>query len=315
MSSLLEIDDLHIRFPRAYGDVDVVAGVELAMAEGECVGLVGESGSGKSLLGLSILGLLPREARVTGEVRFRGIDLVSMPESRRRALRGAEIAMIYQDALSSLNPVLTVGRVLGAACKRGGRHRPTDLLDLVALRDHDRILRAYPHELSGGQRQRALIALALAQDPRLVVADEPTTALDVTIQAQIAALLRRLCDEMGFSLLLISHDLGLVAGLANRIAVMYAGQIAESRPARTLLRAPLHPYSRGLLDSRRSLEQRDETLRGIPGTVPTPTHFASGCRFRDRCPRAQDRCATTPAFERADSGRLACWNPVPEAAR
>ncbi|MEN3284499.1 MAG: peptide/nickel transport system ATP-binding protein [Solirubrobacteraceae bacterium] len=309
---LLVVQDLCVRFPDVYGPIDVIQHVDLQVTAGECVGLVGESGSGKSLLGLSIMGLVPRGARASGEIRFRGRNLLELRERRLAQLRGAEIAMVYQDALTSLDPAFTIGRSLDEVCRRGSEYDPVDLLELVSLRGAERLLKAYPHELSGGQRQRVLIALALARHPSLVVADEPTTALDVTVQAQVVALLRRLQEQVGFAMVLISHDLSLVAQLADRIAVMYAGQLVESRRRTSLLRAPRHPYTRGLLDARLSLEERDATLRVIPGTVPSPRGFASGCRFRDRCPRAQDDCAEhVPDREPDGQGLLACYHPVP----
>jgi oligopeptide/dipeptide ABC transporter ATP-binding protein len=311
---LLSIEQLCLRFPRAYGDVNVIDHVDLHVAEGECVGLVGESGSGKSLLGLSIMGLIPQGAKATGAIRWRGDDILGMSERRLRRLRGLEVAMIYQDALTSLDPSFTVQNALDEVCRRGSEYEPGELLELVAVRGGERILRSYPHELSGGQRQRVLIALALARSPSLVVADEPTTALDVTVQAQIVALLRRLQAEMGFSMLLISHDLGLVAQLADRIAVAYAGQVVEDGPTAELLRGPRHPYTRGLLDARRSLEARHSTLRVIRGSVPSPTGFPSGCRFRDRCENAQEDCALRrPERVPEGSGTLACYHPAADA--
>jgi oligopeptide/dipeptide ABC transporter ATP-binding protein len=314
---LLDIAGLTVRFPRAYGpEVAVLDRIDLRIGAGECVGLVGESGSGKSLLGLSIVGLAPRGAELSGTIALRGDDVLAMGERELRRRRGPDVAMIYQDALTSLDPAFTIGNALREVCRRGSAYTPLELLDLVALGGGDRILDSYPHELSGGQRQRVLIALALSRDPALVVADEPTTALDVTVQAQVVALLRRLQAEVGFSMLLISHDLGLVAQLASRIAVMYAGQLVELRRADSVLRGPRHPYTRGLLDARLSLEQRDETLRVIAGTVPSPRAFSSGCRFRDRCERAQDDCAVARPERRADGdGLLACYHPIPEEDR
>jgi oligopeptide/dipeptide ABC transporter ATP-binding protein len=311
-AAALQVAGLSVRFPRVYGDVTVLDDVDLEIAPGESVGLVGESGSGKSLLGLSIMGLVPRQAAVAGHVHVGGRDILAMRERTRRRLRGREIAMVYQDALTSLNPSLTVGRVLTEVCARGSVYSPRELLEMVSIRGGDRVLRSYPHELSGGQRQRVLIGLALARRPSLLVADEPTTALDVTVQAQIVELLATLQAEAGFSLLLVSHDLGLVSQVANRIAVMYAGQLVEVGPAAEIIDSPTHPYTRGLLDARRSLEERERTLRVIPGSVPSPRAFASGCRFRDRCPRAEDDCAgIPPAREPLSPQRLvACRHPL-----
>ena len=313
---LLEIEDLCLRFPRAYGAVDVLDHVGLTIAAGESVGLVGESGSGKSLLGLAIAGLVPRGAEVSGAIRFRGEDVLRMRERRLRELRGPQIAMVYQDALTSLDPSFTIANALAEVCRRGSEYEPGELLELVAVRGGERILRSYPHELSGGQRQRVLIALALARRPALVIADEPTTALDVTVQAQVVALLRRLQAQVGFSLLLVSHDLGLVAQLADRVAVMYAGQLVELREARELIAHPRHPYTRGLLDARLSLEQRGAAMHVIRGAVPSPRAFASGCRFRDRCERAQEDCAgSRPARVEDGRGLHACRHPLPREER
>jgi oligopeptide/dipeptide ABC transporter ATP-binding protein len=312
---LIAVEDLCLRFPRVYGDVDVLDHVGLEIAPGASLGLVGESGSGKSLLGLSIVGLSPRGAAVSGSIRFRGEEMTRMREHRLRTMRGPGVAMIYQDALTSLDPSFTIGNALAEAGRLGSDYEPAELLELVSVPGGRRILGSYPHELSGGQRQRVLIALALARHPALVIADEPTTALDVTVQAQIVALLRRLQEEVGFSLLLVSHDLGLVAQLADRIAVMYAGQIVEVGPTEELIADPRHPYTRGLLDARLSLERRDSSMHVIPGTVPSPRAFPSGCRFRDRCERAAEDCAERRP-EPVDDGKdvYACFHPLPRKA-
>ncbi|MEN3284506.1 MAG: peptide/nickel transport system ATP-binding protein [Solirubrobacteraceae bacterium] len=309
--SLLRVEGLSIRFPSSYGATAVLDDIDLEIRAGESIGLVGESGSGKSLLGLSIMGLLPHGAVRSGRIAFRGEDLARAPERRLRRLRGREIAMVYQDALTSLDPSFTVGHALSEVIRRGSDRSAHELLDMVALHDGERMLRSYPHELSGGQRQRVLIALALSRRPSLVIADEPTTALDVTVQAQITKLLRDLQEDVGFALLLISHDLGLVAQVADRVAVMYAGQLIEGRPAGTLLSRPRHPYSRGLLNARLSLEQRDPKLHVIPGVVPAPRRFPSGCRFRDRCVKAQHDCAgARPPLVGDGDGVLACYHPL-----
>ncbi|MER7474114.1 dipeptide/oligopeptide/nickel ABC transporter permease/ATP-binding protein, partial [Micromonospora sp. NPDC000018] len=285
---LLEVRDLRIAFPQRHGDVAVVDGVDLLVRPGETLGLVGESGCGKSLTSLAIMGLLPRGARVSGEIRFDGQDLLTVKEATRNRLRGHEMAMVYQDALSSLNPSMLIEAQLKQLTRRGGTRTPAELLELVHLTP-SRTLRSYPHELSGGQRQRVLIAMALSRSPRLIVADEPTTALDVTVQAQIVELLGELRDELGFAMVLVSHDLALVAELVHRAAVMYAGQIAETGAISELLTGPRHHYTRGLLGSVLSIEGGGR-LHQIAGTVPSPGDFGAGCRFAGRCAAATELC-------------------------
>ncbi|OJX75547.1 dipeptide/oligopeptide/nickel ABC transporter permease/ATP-binding protein [Leifsonia sp. 71-9] len=278
---LLQVEDLSIRFPERHGDVAVVDRLGFAVRPGETMALVGESGSGKSLSSLAIMGLLPANAEVTGRVLFEGRDLLTMTEKQRNALRGHEMSMVYQDALSSLNPSMLIRAQLNQLLKRGGTRSAEELLELVGL-DPKRTLKSYPHELSGGQRQRVLIAMALTRSPKLVVADEPTTALDVTVQAQIIDLLNDLRAQLGFALVFVSHDLALVAEVAHRITVMYAGQVVESAPTVELLRNPQHEYTRGLLGSVLSIESGASRLHQIPGTVPTPREFATGDRFAAR---------------------------------
>ncbi|WP_257001470.1 dipeptide/oligopeptide/nickel ABC transporter permease/ATP-binding protein, partial [Streptomyces albidoflavus] len=291
--TLLSVRNLTIRFPDRYGDTRVVDGIDFTVREGETLGLVGESGCGKSVTSLAVMGLLARNARVEGEILYRGRDLLTLTAKERRALMGPEIAMVYQDAMSSLNPSVLIGTQLKRLTSRGGTRTPAELLELVGL-SPDRTLRSYPHELSGGQRQRVLIAMALSRGPRLLIADEPTTALDVTVQAQVVELLVRLRDELGFAMVLVSHDLALVGDLAHRVAVMYAGQVAEAGGTRSLLTDPAHHYSRGLLGSVVSLESGAERLHQIRGVVPAPKAFGPGCRFASRCPAATEMCATTP---------------------
>ncbi|MFE2333953.1 dipeptide/oligopeptide/nickel ABC transporter permease/ATP-binding protein [Streptomyces coelicoflavus] len=312
-ADLLVVRDLSIRFPDRYGDTRVVDGISFTVREGETLGLVGESGCGKSITSLAIMGLLARNAEAEGEIRYRGRDLLKLAPKERRALMGPEIAMVYQDAMSSLNPSVLIGTQLKWLTSRGGTRTPAELLELVGL-SPERTLRSYPHELSGGQRQRVLIAMALSRSPRLLIADEPTTALDVTVQAQVVELLVRLRDELGFAMVLVSHDLALVGGLAHRVAVMYAGQVAEAGDTRALLTDPAHHYSRGLLGSVVSLESGAERLHQIRGVVPAPKAFGAGCRFASRCAAATDLCATTPppATDR-DAGLdhlFACHHPA-----
>ncbi|MDT0443511.1 dipeptide/oligopeptide/nickel ABC transporter permease/ATP-binding protein [Streptomyces johnsoniae] len=288
---VLSVRDLAIGFDGQHGGKDVVDGIGFDIRPGEVLGLVGESGCGKSLTALTLMGLQPRGARVSGSVTFRGRELLGLPARARRPLLGHEMAMVYQDALSSLNPAMTIRSQLKQLVRRGGRRSPAELLRLVGL-DPERTLRSYPHEISGGQRQRVLIAMALSRDPRLIVADEPTTALDVTVQAQIIELLLRLRAELGFALILVSHDLALVADVTDRIVVMYGGQLVESGITADLVGAPAHHYTRGLLGSVLSLESAAERMTQIRGVVPSPADFPPGCRFADRCPLASEVCAT-----------------------
>ncbi|MGM9443886.1 dipeptide/oligopeptide/nickel ABC transporter permease/ATP-binding protein [Streptomyces murinus] len=316
---VLAVEDLAIGFPGRHRGVDIVAGVGFEVYPGEVLGLVGESGCGKSLTALTVMGLQPPGARVRGRIRFRQHDLLAEPARARRKLLGHEMAMVYQDALSSLNPAMTVRAQLGQLVRRGGRRSPAELLGLVGL-DPERTLRSYPHELSGGQRQRVLIAMALSRDPSLIIADEPTTALDVTVQAQVMELLLRLRAELGFALVLVSHDLALVADVTDRVVVMYGGQIVESAVTAELVAAPAHHYSRGLLGSVLSLESAAARMTQIRGVVPAPADFPPGCRFAGRCPRASEVCrAQAPVLAGPATHTVACHHPAPadseEAAR
>ncbi len=314
---LLEVRDLVVEFETARGMVRAVDGVSFTIERGRTLGLVGESGCGKSVTSLAILGLLDPNARVrSGSIRFAGTDLLKLDERALRELRGSRLAMIFQEPMTSLNPVFTVGsqiaevlRVHRALDKAAARARAVELMRLVEIPDAERRVDAYPHELSGGMRQRVMIAMAIACEPELLIADEPTTALDVTIQAQILDLLRGLKDRLGMSLLLITHDLGVVATEADEVAIMYAGRIVEHAPTTQLFAAPAHPYSAALLASLPSLERRTGRLVAIAGQLPDPTRLPSGCRFRDRCPRAKERCAAEdPALEPIAPGRtVACF--------
>ncbi|MGM7678854.1 dipeptide/oligopeptide/nickel ABC transporter permease/ATP-binding protein [Microbacterium sp. A94] len=280
---LLDVQDLCISFPR-HGDVDVVDHVNFTVRPGETVALVGESGCGKSITSLAIMGLLDAKANVRGKIMFDGQDLLQMDQKKRNALRGHDIAMIYQDALSSLNPAMLIRAQMKQLTSRGGTRSAEDLLELVGL-DPKRTLASYPHELSGGQRQRVLIAMALTRDPRLVIADEPTTALDVTVQAQVVELLMRLQRELGFAMVFVSHDLALVAELAHRITVMYAGQVVEQGTTREVLTQPVHEYTQGLLGAVLSIEAGSDRLHQVSGVVPSPRDFPAGDRF---APRSSD---------------------------
>ncbi|WP_328871277.1 dipeptide/oligopeptide/nickel ABC transporter permease/ATP-binding protein [Streptomyces sp. NBC_00287] len=309
---VLAVEHLAIGFEGRHRGVDIVDGISFEVQPGEVLGLVGESGCGKSLTALTIMGLQPKGARVSGQVRFNQRELLAEPMRARRKLLGHEMAMVYQDALSSLNPAMTIRAQLKQVVRRGGRRTPAELLTLVGL-DPERTLRSYPHELSGGQRQRVLIAMALSREPKLIVADEPTTALDVTVQAQIMALLLRLREELGFALILVSHDLALIADVTDRVVVMYGGQVVETGVTADLVEAPAHHYTRGLLGSVLSLEGAAERMTQIKGVVPSPADFPEGCRFADRCPRATDLCRTTPPdLLGTPTHTAACHHPAVE---
>ncbi|MFJ9035895.1 dipeptide/oligopeptide/nickel ABC transporter permease/ATP-binding protein [Streptomyces sp. NPDC102406] len=315
---VLSVRDLAIGFEGRHGGVDIVDGIGFDVRPGEVLGLVGESGCGKSLTALTVMGLHPAGARVRGHVTFDGRELTGLPMSARRRLLGHDMAMIYQDALSSLNPAMTVRAQLRQVVRRGGRRSPAALLERVGL-DPDRTLRSYPHELSGGQRQRVLIAMALSREPKLIIADEPTTALDVTVQAQVVELLLRLRAELGFALVLVSHDLALVADVTDRVVVMYGGQIVETGVTADLVEAPRHHYTRGLLGAVLSLETSAQRLTQIRGVVPSPADFPPGCRFADRCPLASRMCReTAPRLTGPRTHTAACHHPaalVPAARR
>ncbi|WP_040283533.1 dipeptide/oligopeptide/nickel ABC transporter permease/ATP-binding protein [Tessaracoccus massiliensis] len=278
---LLVVENLSISFPSAHGEVKIVDGVSFTVRPGETMGLVGESGCGKSITSMAIMGLLPETARIEGSVKFAGQELLTMSPKERNALRGHEMSMVYQDALSSLNPSMLIRSQMAQLTKRGGQRTAEELLELVGL-DPDRTLKSYPHELSGGQRQRVLIAMALTRNPRLVIADEPTTALDVTVQAQVVDLLNELREKLGFAMVFVSHDLALVAQVAHRITVMNAGQVVEQADTRELLSNPIHEYTRGLLGAVLSIEQGGGRLHQVPGVVPSPREFVDGDRFAPR---------------------------------
>ena len=312
--AILSVRDVSLRFPRTYGRTAILRDVSIDLHPGETIGVVGESGSGKTLLGLSMIGLQPRSAAIEGEIVYDGRDILRLSKSEKRRLRGSEIAMIYQDALISLNPGMRIRAQLEQALAGSKERTPEDLLEVVQLDDTARFLSTYPHQLSGGQRQRVLIAMAIARTPRVIIADEPTTALDVTVQKQIIGLLGRLRDELRFALVLVSHDLGLVAGVADRIAVMYAGDLVELGPAREVLLRPSHPYTAGLIEASRSLEEGRERLAQIAGIVPSPDRFSTACRFSDRCVRVGDVCLSERPARVATDGRASaalCHFPVP----
>ncbi|MCD2132000.1 dipeptide/oligopeptide/nickel ABC transporter permease/ATP-binding protein [Rhodococcus qingshengii] len=296
---LLEVRNLTIRFPERYGDTAIVDNVSFTVRPNETMALVGESGCGKSLTSLAIMGLLPKTAVVTGEILFDGVNVLELNNRERNKLRGHDMAMIYQDALSSLNPAMLIRAQFKQLTKRGGTRTAEELLELVGL-DPVRTLSSYPHELSGGQRQRVLIAMSLTRSPRLIVADEPTTALDVTVQAQVVDLLNGLRGKLGFAMVFVSHDLALVASLAHKITVMYAGQVVESAPTSDLLVDPRHEYTQGLLGAVLSIEDEAPRLHQIQGTVPSPGNFAAGDRFAERSTRPDSDPLRKPEMVRID---------------
>ncbi|MER6348526.1 ABC transporter ATP-binding protein [Streptomyces sp. NPDC001595] len=298
---LLEVRDLQVEFRTRDGIARAVNGVTYHVDAGETLAVLGESGSGKSVTAQAIMGILdmPPGRIAGGEILFQGRDLLKLKEDERRKVRGAEMAMIFQDALSSLNPVLSVGDQLGemfvvhrGMSRKDARAKAVELMDRVRIPAARERVKQYPHQFSGGMRQRIMIAMALALEPALIIADEPTTALDVTVQAQVMELLAELQREYHMGLILITHDLGVVADVADRIAVMYAGRIVESAPVHDIYKAPAHPYTRGLLDSIPRLDQKGQELYAIKGLPPNLLNIPPGCAFHPRCPMARDVCRT-----------------------
>ncbi|MFI5669178.1 ABC transporter ATP-binding protein [Streptomyces sp. NPDC051704] len=298
---LLEVRDLHVEFRTRDGVAKAVNGVNYSVDEGETLAVLGESGSGKSVTAQAVMGILdvPPGRIAGGEILFKGRDLLKMKEEERRRIRGADMAMIFQDALSSLNPVLSVGAQLGemyevhrGMSRKEARTKAVELMDRVKIPAARERVGDYPHQFSGGMRQRIMIAMALALEPSLIIADEPTTALDVTVQAQVMDLLAELQRELNMGLILITHDLGVVADVADKIAVMYAGRIVEAAPVHEIYAAPAHPYTRGLLDSIPRLDQKGQELYAIKGLPPNLLAIPSGCAFNPRCPMARAVCRT-----------------------
>ncbi|HVM34282.1 MAG TPA: ABC transporter ATP-binding protein [Actinomycetota bacterium] len=321
--ALLSIDDLEVEFETRRATIHAVNRISFSLDSGETLGIVGESGCGKSVSSLAVLGILPANARVAGRVEFAGDDLLALPDSKMRAVRGRDISMIFQDPMTSLNPVLTVGRQITETLRKHLRmdaaqadEEAARLLERVGIADARNRLRDYPHQFSGGMRQRVMIAMAISCRPKVLIADEPTTALDVTLQAQILEVLRALVAEERMGLILITHDLGVVAGLCERTIVMYAGRIVESGPTRELFARPRHPYTLGLLKSVPRVDARaKERLVPIPGTPRDLRSLEAGCAFAPRCPYATERSrAETPQLRPIDDleHRVACWNPVPD---
>ena len=320
---LLRVEDLKTYFYTDDGVVRAVDGISFSVAPRETLCIVGESGCGKSVASLSILRLIPRPPGriVSGHIWFKGRDLLALSEREMRAVRGKDISMIFQEPMTSLNPVFTCGDQIMEALilhegldKRGARARAIELLTLVGIPSPEQRVDEYPHQLSGGMRQRVMIAMALACHPAILIADEPTTALDVTVQAQILDLIRRLQHELGMAVILITHDLGVVAEVADRVAVMYAGQVVETCDVREAFKHTLHPYTAGLLASLPRLGARGDHLRVIPGNVPNPAFFPAGCRFHPRCPVATDRCRVEEQRLVMSGGHgVRCWR-APEIA-
>jgi peptide/nickel transport system ATP-binding protein len=313
---LLEVKNLRVEFPTRRGTLLAVDDVSFDIAPGEVLGVVGESGAGKSLTGNAIIGLLEPPGRVAaGEVRLEGRRIDNLPYEEMRKIRGARIGAIFQDPLTSLNPLYSVGRQLVETIQThlplnaaAARKRALDLLKEVGIPGSEHRLDHYPHQFSGGMRQRVVIALALCADPRLIVADEPTTALDVSIQAQIIALLKRLCREHGTAVMLVTHDMGVIAETADRVAVMYAGRIAEIGPVRDVIKHAQHPYTKGLMGSIPHLGERGERLTQIDGAMPRLTEIPKGCAFNPRCTFRGRRCLVErPDLIPAGASRAACW--------
>jgi peptide/nickel transport system ATP-binding protein len=319
MEPLLEVRDLSVRFDTDEGTVHAVDGMSLELASGQVLGIVGESGCGKSVTALSVLGLLPKTATVTGSIRFEGAELLGAPQSRLRKIRGRQISFVFQEPMTSLNPVLRIGNQIEEVLREhlslsrtAAKERVVELLDLVHIPDPSRRIDEYPHQLSGGMRQRVVIAMALACDPKILIADEPTTALDVTIQAGILDLLRELRARLGTAIVLITHNLGVVADLADRVVVMYAGRKAEEAAVGELFAHPQHPYTIGLLGAvPRAGAARNGRLQEIPGRVPSLAEPPGHCAFADRCPRADEQSwSSVPELRLVRPDHVvACFHP------
>ncbi len=315
---ILEVNNLTTSFFTGDGVVTAVDGVSFSIDEGETLAIVGESGCGKSVTSLSVMGLIPWPPGkiLSGQVLLDGEDLLSKPEEEMQKVRGNKISMIFQEPMTSLNPVLNVGfQIMEALQLHQGlsaaeaRERAIEMLRLVGIPEPERRIDEYPHQMSGGMRQRVMIGMALACNPRLLIADEPTTALDVTIQAQILDLMHRLQREMGTAILLITHDMGVVAEMAERVIVMYAGRFVEEGGVESIFDAPLHPYTAGLLNSIPRVDVSTKRLHVIPGTVPSPSELPSGCRFHPRCAQARQRCKNEepPLFDIGQKRKVRCW--------
>ncbi len=321
---LLQVRDLVVQFPTRRGTLTAVDGVSFHIDPGEVLGVVGESGAGKSMTGAAVIGLLEPPGRIAGgEILLEGQPIQNLPYEAMRRIRGRKIGAIFQDPLTSLNPLYTIGQQLVETIATHtdltptrARARAVELLAEVGIPAPERRVDQYPHQFSGGMRQRVVIALALCANPRLIIADEPTTALDVSIQAQIIALLRRLCREHGTAVMLVTHDMGVIAETADRVAVMYAGRIAEIGPVRQVIKQARHPYTVGLMGSIPTIAQDAERLRRIPGSMPRLTDIPAGCAFNPRCERVFERCRRDrPEPIDVAGSRVACWLYDPSAAQ
>ena len=321
--ALLEVKNLVVEFPNRRGTLRALDDISFSIAPGEILGVVGESGAGKSLTGAAIIGLLEPPGRVAGgQILLEGRRIDNLPAQQMRPIRGRQIGAIFQDPLTSLNPLYSIGRQLVETIRThlpmsagAARQRAIELLRDTGIPAAEQRIDHYPHQFSGGMRQRVVIALALAAEPRLIVADEPTTALDVSIQAQIIGLLKRVCRERGAAVMLITHDMGVIAETCDRVAVMYAGRIAEIGPVREVIHRPAHPYTAGLMASIPDMEQEREQLEQIDGAMPRLNAIPRGCAFHPRCPRAFDRCrAERPELMPAGATQAACWLHAGEEA-
>lgn len=317
MEKVLDVQNLNVQIKSNGKQLSITEGVSFHIEKGETLGIVGESGCGKSITALSIMGLLPANASVgTGSINLNGKNLVELDGKAYRKLRGKDMSMIFQDPMTSLNPVYSIGfqisellKVHTDLPKKKHKEKVIDLLRLVGIPRPDEVMNDYPHQLSGGMRQRVMIAMGLACDPGLLIADEPTTALDVTIQAQILELMKKLQGDFDMSILFITHDLGVVAEVCDRVIVMYAGQVVEEANVQTLFKEPKHPYTKGLMESTPKLGEHKEKLHSIEGTVPQIDEMPKGCRFADRCSMAMEKCLTQepPMFTTMDSSKSRCW--------
>ena len=317
MNTILRVNDLVTTFRYGKKDITVVNGVSFEVHEGEILGIVGESGCGKSVTSLSIMRLINPPGKIAqGEILLGDTDLTKVPANKLHRLRGKDIAMIFQEPMTSLNPLQTIGRQIAEAVllhsdvtKQQAWEKAVEMLGMVGIASPEKRAKAYPHMLSGGMRQRVMIAMALSMNPHLLIADEPTTALDVTVQAQILELIKKLRDEIGMAIMLITHDLGVISETCERVIVMYAGEIVEQAPIRELFSHPSHPYTQGLIASVPRMKQTEKLLHTIPGMVPGVQDMPEGCRFAPRCSRAQERCMKEkpPTFAVNDGHYAACW--------
>ncbi|KGP90973.1 peptide ABC transporter ATP-binding protein [Pontibacillus chungwhensis BH030062] len=314
---ILHVQGLRTSFFTDNGIVPAVDHIDFTIHKGEVLGIVGESGCGKSVTSLSIMGLLPQAGRIVdGEILFQGESLTKATEKRMRSIRGNEIAMIFQEPMTSLNPLFKIGNQLTEAIhthqscsKEKARKRSVEMLELVGLPRAEQLLNDYPHQLSGGMRQRVMIAMSMICEPQLLIADEPTTALDVTIQKQILQLMKELNKKLHTSIMMITHDLGVVAEVCDRVVVMYAGKIVEEAPVRTIFKHALHPYTKGLLASVPDIRSKKDRLQSIPGNVPKPGSIDKGCRFAERCEHAMERCFTEdpPLYKAEENQQVRCF--------